>query len=165
MELYLEKLNQLISESQNEKIKTFEELDSTFTINVGASDNSIEECERYFNYKVPLDYKTFLRKYDGCVLYQIEDFAGFQFLSTKKLVDENSFQRTNFGEDWSEDIILFCLCIGDAEYIGFKVFSDKTYKIIYCIMDELPDTWKVIDTSFNNFVSKLIEEKGRKYWL
>ena len=29
MELYLEKLNQLISENPNQKTKTFEELDST----------------------------------------------------------------------------------------------------------------------------------------
>jgi len=165
MESYMEKLNRLVSEGEDTKIKTFEQLESTITMNKGASENDIEECQKYFNFKIPLDYKTFLKKYDGGILYQIEDFAGFQFLSAKKLVDENSFQKKNFGDDWRENIILFCLCIGDAEFLGFKIINDKTYEIIYCIMDELPGTWQVIDKSFSNFVSKLIEEKGRKYWL
>jgi hypothetical protein len=38
-------------------------------------------------------------------------------------------------------------------------------QIVHCIMDELPSNWEVIGNLFDDFVTNLIEEKGKKYWL
>ena len=77
---------------------------------------------------------------------------------------DNAFQRKNFGEDWDDRIVLFCSCVGDNEYLGFKV-KGHSYQIIHCIMEQLPEEWINVEYSFDDFLFQLIQEKGRKYWL
>jgi len=162
MKKYLDKLNEILTQGVTGSLETFEKLPSHFSMNKKASEEQITECANSFENKLPEDYKNFLGIYNGGILFQIEDIGGFKFLGTDELVKENTFQKENFGEDWNENIILFCLCIGDGEYLGFKIDDNK---IVHCIMDEIPSNWKIIENSFNELVTKLIDERGRKYWI
>jgi len=39
------------------------------------------------------------------------------------------------------------------------------YSIIDCYFEEIPENWKVITTSFDEFLVKFLLEQGKKYWL
>jgi len=164
MKQYLKYIKEVIDPSLKGIISTFENLVSLFVMNKGASNDDIVKCDLHFNLNLPVDYKFFLQNFNGGILFKIDDYAGFRFLSTNELVEHNEFQKENFGQDWDTKIILFCECIGDAEYLGFKSTNNEE-QIVYCIMDIMPQEWKVVDSSFDVLVKKLIEEKGRKYWL
>ena len=134
-------------------------------MNSKTSQVDIEKCESNFNKKLPLDYTFFLLKFNGGVLFKIADYAGFKFLSTEELIKHNSFQKENLENYWDSEIILFCECIGDAEYLGFKFNDNGLPKVVYCIMDIIPEKWAIIENTFEDLINKLIEERGRKYWL
>lgn len=165
MKKYLNYIKEIIDVTLKGTILTFEYLDSLFIMNNGASNDDIAKCNLHFNQKLPIDYIYFLEEYNGGILFKIDDYAGFKLLSTEELIKHNEFQKGNFGQDWDSQIILFCECIGDAEYLGFKLIENGDANIVYCIMDMLPHEWQIVESSFNDFINKLIEEKGRKYWL
>lgn len=164
MKQYLNYIKEIIGVNLKGTILTFENLVSFFIVNKGASKEEIEKCDLHFSQKLPDEYNFFLQNYNGGVLFKIDDYAGFKFLSIEELIKHNESQRRNFGQDWDSEIVLFCECIGDAEYLGFKV-SKNGYVVVYCIMDMLPQEWEIIEGSFDDLIGKLIEEKGRKYWL
>jgi hypothetical protein len=162
---YIKKIEIIINKKLIGSIFTFENIESQFIMNKAAQKEEIDKSVKYFNNKLPKEYKYFLEQYNGGVLFKIDDFAGFKLLNSNELIVHNEFQKTNFGLDWNENIILFCECIGDAEYLGFKLNENGTSNIIYCILDLYPNEWKNLDLNFSNFINKLIEEKGKKYWL
>jgi hypothetical protein len=164
MKNYLTLINEKLTNRLAGNVKTYEELDSLFIMKEKALEEDIKKCNAYFKNMLPNDYIMFLRNFNGGVLFQIEDFAGFKFYGTDELIHENLFQRKNFGKDWDDNIILFCLCIGDGECIGFQL-KNGGYEVIHCILDEIPSSWQTIDASFDDFIGKLIVEKGKKYWL
>lgn len=165
MKQYLEYIKEVIDIRLEGTISTFENLVSLFIMNDEASNNEISKCDMQLNKKLPDEYKFFLQNYNGGILFKIEDYAGFNFLSTNELIRHNEFQRENFDKDWDDEILLFCECIGDAEYLGFKSNMNGDFQIVYCIMDMLPQEWDVIEDSFEILMKRLIEEKGKKYWL
>lgn len=164
MKYYLNYIKEIISDF-NGTITTFENLPSLFIMNIEASKYDIVDCDLHLKKQLPDDYKFFLQEFNGGVLFKIEDYAGFKLLSTKELIKHNEFQKMNFGQYWNSEIILFCECIGDAEYLGFKIDENGLHNIVYCIMDMLPQEWEIIENSFDTLINKLIDEKGRKYWL
>jgi len=85
-------------------------------------------------------------------------------LGTEQLIRQNSSQKNSFGEDWDNNIILFCRCLGDAEYMGFKVSETHNYEIVHCFMDEWPEKWKVLKCNFKEFINLLIDEEGKEFW-
>lgn len=145
--------------------KNFENISVGFNLQQSASEEEIDACDSYFNHTLPEDYKSFLREFNGVMLFQVEDIAGFNLLGCKDIVQENELQKGSFGEDWDKSIILFCSCVGDSEYVGLKLTSNKSYEIVDCVMDQLPSTWKTVGNSLDDFINKLIDEKGRKFWL
>lgn len=158
-------IKKLIDITLKGTILTFENLTSSFIMNREASKDEIVNCELHFNKKIPNDYRSFLHEFNGGILFKIDNYAGFKLLSTQEMIKHNEFQKENFGQDWDSEIIFFCECIGDAEYLGFKFHKNESVNIVHCIMDVLPHEWKIIEDSFDNFIDKLIEEKGEKYWL
>lgn len=165
MKQYLKYIKEIIDLSLKGTISTFENLVSQFVMNKGASNDEIRKCDLHFNQNLPAEYKFFLQNFNGGILFKIDDYAGFKFLSTKALIKHNEFQKENFDQDWDTETILFCECIGDAEYLGFRLNENGGLQIVYCIMDMLPQEWEVIEDSFEVLMNKLIKEKGRKYWL
>jgi len=164
MKKYLELINKVIDPSLKGEILTYENLKSTFEMNIAASDLDIDKCRVTLEAGLPNDYEFFLRNFNGGKLFLVDDFAGFKLLGTEELINHNKFQQENFGEDWDKHVVLFCEIIGDAEYLGFKIDKEKV-QIVFCIMDTLPSEWQAIDDTFDILIQKIILSNGAKYWI
>ncbi|HEY9262157.1 SMI1/KNR4 family protein [Chitinophaga sp.] len=160
----LNKIKNIERNPSDEKILTDEGLEATFTFNKGATENGIAEADGFFKNNIPTEFIEFLKLYNGCILFNVDGIGGFQIFSDDKLVSENKFQKLNFEDDWDDNVIIFCSCIGDGDYIGFRLLNDG-YEIIDCFGEEIPLNWLAIETSFDVFLEKLIDHKGGKYWL
>jgi hypothetical protein len=161
---YLGKIRQILNGGLEGKVKTFENLVAYFSMNEKTSVDDITQCNQFFNNQLPEDYKVFLQNYNGGILFRIEDFIGYDFLGTQQLITNNTLQKNSFAGDWDDQIILFCRCLGDAEYFGFKINDNHEYEIVHCFMDEWPDMWKIIDGKLDSFIMRLIDEQGKEFW-
>jgi len=168
MKIYIELIKQILKEGG--QITDCENFTSKFIMNLKASFEDLLECDLYFEGKLPDDYKYFLNFFDGGDLFNYNDIGGFAFFSSKRIIHENKFQRENHKENdleeyWDNNVILFATFIcGDAEYLGFRIKENKEYDILDLTLYEPPSEWRIIDNSFDNFVEKLIKEKGKPYW-
>jgi len=164
MKQYIKLITDILNDGG--KIIDCENFLSDFVMHESVEQEDLFECELYFDRKLPEDYKYFLNIYNGGKLFNYNDLGGFRFFSAKELICENEIQKNSFGNDWDNNIILFSdfIC-GDAEYLGFRPKEDEKYDIIDLTLYEPPSEWRVIDNSFDNFVEKLIKEKGKVYWL
>lgn len=149
----------------NGMVTTYEGLTSEVIINEGANQIEINKCNSYFGNRLPNDYISFLRNYNGGFFFKVDDIGGLKFWSCDVTVKQNRFQKEQFGDQWDNDIILICECIGDGDYIGIKIVDDNSYEMVDCFGEEVPSNWKAIKISFDSFLEKLLDEKGRKFWL
>lgn len=162
MKQYIEQIKQVLD--QGGLIMDCYNLKAYFIMNNPASVENIIKCDAYCKQRLPEEYKYFLKYYDGGTLFKC-DVAGFEFLSTQEIIDVNELQKGFFGEDWDNNVFLFCNLLGTGEYLGFRLYKNSNYEIIHCIMLDLPEEWKVIGNSFNTLIETIIREKGKEYWL
>ena len=160
-ELY-DKLNVLITAINS---PGYEEFITVSSANPGAVENELERVEDYFKFKLPEEYKVFLKWSNGCSLFNCEDLDGYLFFSAEKLPVENEFQREIYEDAQMDSILVICSLLGDGDYIGLRIINEKEYEVLDIYHDESPANWNVITHSFNEFLDKLIDLKGRKYWL
>jgi len=148
---------------QKNVILDYEDLVVTFEKNNGATQNDLDIISNKL--KIPNDYLDFLQIFNGLTLFKFKDLGGFKFLGTNDISKETEIQRQTYEEDWDNDIIVFCNLICDGDFISFKNKNDGSYEILDCYHDENPQNWKVVSYSFCYFLERLIEEKGKRYWL
>jgi hypothetical protein len=162
-----EKLLDSLSDSTLEKYDSAgNKIKVKFSAESGASMEEIYVLENKLNIKLPETFRTFLNNHNGAVLYNYENLDGFKIYGTNELIEANNFAKNTFEEDWDNDNIIFAKYIGESNYIAFKVSKEKfEYPVIDCYFEELPDSWKIIDVNFANFLDALIENNGKKYWL
>lgn len=161
MENYLQLIRDVVGDGLRGEVLQHEGLETHFVLNAKVGLTEIEGCK----VRIPEAYQAFLSHYNGGILYRVEDLGGFKFFSVEELQIENEFQQLQFADDWDSSIILFGMSIADNEYLGFRFNADGTYNIIDCVMIEMPSEWNVIGNSFEEFMAKVIESKGKKYWL
>lgn len=161
----LDKLAAIMRDSRIAFTDTYEGIHASIEVNEPATDHEIQEANKHFGYRIPADYISFLRHFNGAVFFKVEDIGGFQFLGCSQLIRLNQFQKENLEEDWNDEIILFCSCLGDGDYIGFKVENGKSYSILDCFAEEVPSRWRSFGKSFDDFLENLIDSKGEKFWL
>ncbi len=158
-----DKLNSLFTQQNN--YLDYEGLSVTFNSNAGVSYEDIHTSFSETGFNIPQDYIDFLKYCNGCTLYKYDDLGGFIFLGTNDLQKENIFQKETYEGDWDKDITVFCSLICEGSFIGFKNKTDGSYEILDCFHQALPKDWNVISLSFEDFLEKLIDEKGKQYWL
>ncbi len=147
-------------------ILSYEELFTNLIINNPASSVEIENVNSYFKNRLPQDYLSFLLYTNGCTLFEYKDLGGFEFLNSANLISENEFIKNQFDENvWDENIIMFCSCIGDGDYIGFKILDNDRYVIIDCFRECSPSEWETIGNSLDDFIEKILDSNGEKFWL
>lgn len=159
----INKIKTTLKQGLSGPITTFENIVSINEMDNGANEEQIKAVIEH--YKLPEDYLSFLKSFNGGILFKIDDIAGFHLFGCDSIKEENEIQMNNYESDWDSNIILFCASIGDDDYLGFKIIDEKNYQILDCNLYESPSNWNVIGNSFPNFISKLIDEKGRKFWL
>jgi len=137
---------------------------TSFSLNTKASNEELLKCNLYFDNQIPDDYSFFLKQHNGGVLYNFDDFLGFELLSTDRIIEANKFPREELADYWN-DVILFCeKWGGDSEYLGFKINQYPNYQIVDCCLDDSPNDWIILNDSFDTLIETLIKEKGREYW-
>ncbi|RCH54208.1 hypothetical protein DJ568_12980 [Mucilaginibacter hurinus] len=165
MKQYLDLIYKSLGEELTGEVYTFENIVSFIAMNKGASSIEITDCDFHFAGRLPVDYKLFLTCFNGGTLYGVDDLSGFKLLSTDEIVQHNEFHKLHFGDDWDDNVILFCQCIGDGDYVGFQVTNNIEYQLVDCFGEVLPSNWALLDMKFDDFIERLMKEKGRKYWL
>jgi hypothetical protein len=143
----------------------YEGLKVTFEKNSSATSQDIASMSADTKIKLPKDYLDFLQLFDGCVLFKFQDLGGFEFLGTKDISKETELQRQTYEEDWDDSLTVFCRLICDGDFISFRNKSDGSYDILDCYHDDIPANWATITNSFDTFLERLIDEKGKRYWL
>lgn len=141
----------------------YEELIVTFSKNLPATENEIISMKAKLT--IPEDYIDFLKVNNGCTLFQFQNLGGFELLGTKEIESETNFQRKNYKEDWDDSLIVFCKLISEGDFISFRSKKDNSYDVLDCYHDDIPKNWTVICDSFDYFLERLINEKGKSFWL
>ncbi len=160
----IEKLQKSLPENNIIEIK----LNNVFTIryefkwNKSAPDSEIQKATKDIKYNLPKDYIDFLKITNGAILYYDSKYGqwGYEFYPIKKIVKETIDLR-KLGYEIPEHIFMFARCFGDSDMI----LIDTEKKAIIYGEGSLPyDKWEVIANSFEEFMDKLIESQGKKYW-
>lgn len=133
--------------------------------NGSIDENSLISFNNDLKIKLPKDYLDFLKSFNGCTIFNYDNLAGYKFLGTENLKNSNMNQKETYEDLWDERIIVFCEEFGSGDFISFRIQDDESYEILDCCHDDLPNDWAVISKSLNDFLEKLIDEKGRPYWL
>ncbi len=117
--------------------------------------------------KLPETYLDFLKITNGCILFNYlgHEIDGFHFLNIEEIVQETIILKEIYNDFWQENIIIFANILGVGDHLGFKVLENGQYQILDCFHEEIPTNWKVIGTSFDKFLEKLLDTNGEKYWL
>jgi hypothetical protein len=164
MKLYIDLIKRVLNIGG--KIVDYENFNTSFIMSEPASKKNIAECDLYFDKKIPNEYKYFLECYNGGILFEYDNIAGFKFLSTSEIIKENDLVKDSFrDEDWYDNVILFCKLLGNGEYFGFRLQDDSKCEIVHCFMEMTPDEWPIISDSFDYLIENIIKERGKEYWL
>lgn len=117
--------------------------------------------------RIPSSYVNFLSIYNGAKLFDYDGIDGLQLLSSKEILPYTQYAKNTFGEEWDDKIIIFAKMIGEDNYLGFKMPDNDSdnYVILDCYFEECPEDWRIIETSFDDFLSKYLLSNGKKYWI
>lgn len=154
------KLTLLLNEDK--EFRSYEGIRVTFEANPGSYPSDIKSISKL---KIPSDYSDLLAQHNGFTLYKYEDLGGLQFLGSDKIKAETQLQKETYEDEWDDRIIVICNVIADGDFIGLKIYENGGYELLDCYHDEEPQKWKVITDSLDDFLIKLIDSKGERYWL
>lgn len=143
----------------------YEGLEVNFFQNIGIKAELIENYPLINNLKLPDEYLDFLQLCDGCELFKYEELGGFWFMGTSEIQSENRIAKETYSEFWTDDLIVFCESIVDGDYLAFKIISENEYHILDGYHDDVPNNWKIIGESFYEVLEKIIDSKGKRFWL
>lgn len=115
--------------------------------------------------QVPDCYVEFLTICNGARLFDYEGIDGLQLLGTREVLQYTKYVQNTFEEEWDERIIIFAKIIGEDNYLGFRVSENNQYVILDCYFEEGPDNWRIIEGSFDDFLSKYLLSGGNKFWI
>ena len=133
--------------------------------NPGASNEDLNLISVDSSIFLPEDYIQFLKLHNGCVLFSYEDLGGFEFLGSSNIKKENENQKNTYEEDWGKNLTVFCTVLGDGDFLAFRKGALNNYDILDCYHDDTPKNWKVICSSFSEFMNRLLDSKGKRFWL
>lgn len=130
----------------------------------GANPTEIKHWGNHFTSLIPNDYVDFLKIWNGCTLFDLDQQAGFTFFGTTEIERETVSFKETYEDDWDDSIVLFCSVTGSGDFVGFRMLEND-YEIIDCCHDDLPNDWIVISKSFSEFMIQLLDAKGASFWL
>lgn len=145
-----------------------EELAHRFSSQKGATEEEIRRTEIALGVKLPRNYKQFLLKYNGAELYNYDDLDGFLLLGTEELAKYQEELRELYEDDWIDSIVVFCEVLGEGNYLAFdtaRMSANEESPVLDGFHELPPKEWLPISDDFADWLSRLIESNGGKYWL
>lgn len=135
-----------------------------FSLNSPASNYDIKVIEGRLSKRIPDSLKEFLLNWNGGEIYNAEYLGGFRLFGTGELLERNNSLQGVYGRDWEDDILVVAVSFGDGDHIGVNV---NTGRILDAFHEGEPNEWleKVIAESFGDWINKLVEAHGHRYWL
>jgi hypothetical protein len=128
--------------------------------NPPAAEEQIAKLKSILN--LPDDYLDLLRFANGIELFNLDDIDGFLFLSCDQIVKENKVLAELEEDSWTGDVVVFCLILGEGNYIAFDL---KNNVLLDGFHEVDSKEWQPIKLNLNDFIQKLIDLKGEKFWL
>jgi hypothetical protein len=135
----------------------------------GASADQINSAEASLDLELPSDFKSFLERWNGALLYQGKYRPGYRVFGTVDLVKRNLIWREHElpPEDQIADILLFADA-GDGDYFAFGLPSPTSSKFRLVLDGDHnfpPADWDVIANSFEEWLDHFIQAEGRMQWV
>ena len=141
----------------------------------GASVEEIVAVENSLRVILPKSFKQFLLNWDGAVLYETEPVPGIKtfgakVFGTKELVEKNRMWREyDLSPEERENVLGFVIFADwqDGNYYTFdtsRLNSKGECPILDGFHEMFPWEWKVICSSFNEWLIRIIEANGRAFW-
>ncbi|MCM1327415.1 MAG: SMI1/KNR4 family protein [Bacteroidales bacterium] len=137
-------------------------------VNKVAESANEEELQYVTNVcQIPSSYVKFLSIYNGARLFDYDGIDGLQLLSSKAILHYTQYAKNTFEEEWDDEIIIFAKIIGEDNYLGFKTLDkdNENYVVLDCCFEVCPKEWRIIETSFDEFLSKYLLSNGDKFWV
>lgn len=133
--------------------------------NTGSTFSGLLAIKNHFEVSLPKEYLDFLEYTNGCTLYNYEDLGGYLFYGVDVLVEENLILEETYREYWQKNLVGIGSVLGSGDFLCLRMIDNNTYQVLDGYHDINPEEWSIIDDSFDNFLSKLIEKRGETFWL
>lgn len=141
----------------------------TFRAFPGASHDEIIALERDLGLGLPRSFKQFLAIWNGVIMYEVEGEFGIKVFGTNDLRERNRIwvEYELYPEERMPKLLIFADW-RDGDYSVFDA-SQKNAENEYPVLDGnhefSPQKWEVICHSFAEWLNRLIEDQGNKFWL
>lgn len=155
-------LKKRLKENKNVLILQLEEdyiTETTCTFNEPISKEELSSFEKPLGYKLPYDYKKFLRITNGCRLFDHPEYGGENYLyalqDTKKITYEEPNEGfLKIGNFYEEDI-----------YIDLKLFNsgEKNYLFVKYNIDQFHEG-RALNMNFELWFDRFVISQGTKFW-
>ncbi|MEK4628572.1 MAG: SMI1/KNR4 family protein [Solibacillus sp.] len=134
---------------------------ATCTFHPPATENEILDFERQTGYRLPADYKNFLKISNGCRLFDHVTYGGeIQLYSLQELIDYNQVY------DAFEGCFTIASVYQDHIVINSKhVLQNKQYYLYWKGSIESFEDARPLSINFETWLDRIIVCQGTKFWL
>lgn len=113
--------------------------------------------------RLPDDFVEFWHLTDGANLYVNESgLHGVGVTSTELMLDLHEEENALYGEEALARYAIFARVNGSGDFLAFQL---DTGRVLDGVHAEQPQEWRPIADSFTSWLSTLIREHGRYFWL
>jgi len=133
--------------------------ETTCTFNEPISEEDLGSFEKQLGYKLPPDYKEFLRITNGCRLFDHPKFGGENYLYALQDIKNITYEEPNegflkVGNFYEEDI-----------YIDLKLFNsgEKNYLFVKYNIDQFHEG-RALRSNFELWFDRFVISQGTKFW-
>lgn len=128
-----------------------------------ASEGAIATAESLIGKTLPAEFHEFWNATNGANLFLNESgLHGIGVASTELILELQQEEAEIYGAQALEPYAVFGRVHGSGDFLVFEL---RTGRILDGIHAEQPHEWRAIADSFAEWLDRLIEARGRYYWL
>jgi hypothetical protein len=113
---------------------------------------------------LPRQYFELMSYANGLELYNYDGIDGLCILGIDDVEKYTSYAKNTFEDDWDDNIFIIGKILGEDSYIGYRC-SREIDQILDCYFEVSPEDWEIIDNGLDNFLTRFIVGKGKKFWI
>jgi hypothetical protein len=128
-----------------------------------AFEADIEDVQNSLGKRLPEEFLQFWRNSDGANLYLNDSgLHGVGVASTELMAELQTEEAENYGRAALSPFAVFARVNGSGDFLAFDLASGAVVDGVHA---EQPHEWRPIATSFVDWLDRLVEARGRYYWL